>query len=261
MNGLYLYCVRLSNGGLSKVKGIDGKSQVRKVLYKDIEAVVSQIDLKKFGSKEIARRAREDVAWIVKHAQRHEAVIEAAMGAKKDIAVIPTKFGTLFKNQNNLDKALQQNFQKFKKILGKLVGKQEWSVKVYVKRDAFRKKLVSENKDIQRQLKKAKQLPQGVDYFKEIDIEKQIEELVDQKIEQKSREFLKILKTEAVNWSEGKALSTELAGKLEPMILNSAYLVEHKKFKNFEKKVKVLMHTNKNYIFDMTGPWPPYNFI
>jgi len=59
----------------------------------------------------------------------------------------------------------------------------------------------------------------------------------------------------------GKILSRELRPGREPMIHNGAYLIKDNKLNMFRKKVRKWERSNQAYIIEMTGPWPPYNFV
>jgi len=122
--GLYLYCVRKKNSALIKtVKTID-EGEVFTLPYEELEAVVSEVDLGKFSSEEIQKKAQEDVNWIKEKAQIHEQVIEQAMTVGvKIIPVIPMKFGTIFKTKKSLEEMIGKHYAKFKASLGNLSGK------------------------------------------------------------------------------------------------------------------------------------------
>jgi len=258
MKGYYFYCVRYSNGSPLTAFGIDGKSKTEICSLGDIEAIISPVDLLKYGSKEIAKNAKEDLKWIIKHAQMHERVIEEAM---KESAVVPMKFGVVFKNKKNLEDTLHKNSDKFKKILKSLDGKEEWSVKIYVNEKKLKDEIKNRNKTLKKELKNAKKLPKGADYFKELEVEEKVNRILLKEIEKYSKSFFKALKSLAESARENKILSKEFVGKDDSMILNSAYLVKKDNIKRFKKKLKELESSNESFIFECTGPWPPYNFV
>jgi len=259
MKGLYLYCIRnLANAGRFKTKGIDGKSRVFPIAYQDLEAIVSEVDLKEFGSKEIAKRAKEDIKWIIKHAERHEKVIEEAM--RLDV-VIPMKFGTIFKDKKNLEQILQKNSKEFKNILKKLDGKEEWGVKAYVDEKKLSDELKNKDRAVKAKIEGVKKLPQGADYFQELEVEDLVGKIMRQEIDKQSKIFFKSLKLGVCDTRENKILAKEFAGRSNPMVLNGAYLIHKKSVKDFRKKVDELKSRNPAFIFECTGPWPPYNFV
>jgi hypothetical protein len=273
MKGLYLYCIRLhlqptTYNLPASLKGIDGKSKVTIIPYKNIEAVVSTVNLNEFSSKELARRAKEDLKWIIKHANRHEKVIERVMGIKKTNtayglglkAVVPMKFGTIFEKPQNLENVFKKEYQRFKNLLARFDGKQEWSLKVYVKESALRAKLKKEQK-VRTQIKQVKNLPRGADYFGELEVNNSLNNLMQKTINQSIKTFFKYFTATSLKSRQNKILSQDFTGHEEPMILNSAYLIDQNKVDNFIKEIKNLEKLNPEFIFEYTGPWPPYNFI
>jgi hypothetical protein len=272
MKGLYVYCIRMNSGTSLRVRGIEGKSKAASISYKDIEAVVSAVDLKEYGSKELARRAQEDLKWIIKYAQKHEHVIEAVMGLKKKNdkskairykldAVIPMKFGMIFKNQQNIEDMLQKEYKKFKKLLTYFTGKQEWNVTVYAKEAALKEKLKSSDKNVRLQITHAKNLPRGADYFGEIEVNKTLNTLLGKNIESLTARFFRLLSVSAAKSRNNKVLTKEFAGRQDSMVLNSAYLIYESKVRDFAREVKKLQTLYPEFAFEYTGPWPPYNFV
>lgn len=241
---------------------MDDASFTVSIPHKEIEAIVSNVDLKEYGSKALAKKAKEDVKWIIKHAQKHEKVIEHAMKNRGKIApIIPMKFGTIFEKPQGLENILKKDYQKFRKTLKNLDGKQEWSVKVYVKESPLQEKLKSSEKKIKARVKQAKELPRGADYFGELEVEKELGGLMQKKIGELVNAFFKALGAIAFEADKNKVLSQELRGRKEPMVLNSAYLIAGAKVRDFIEKVKELQKSNPEFIFEHTGPWPPYNFV
>jgi hypothetical protein len=268
MKGLYLYCVRNKGGKNIRAHGIDGGANVFTIPYKEIEAVVSGVDLKKMNSREVSQRAREDIDWIIKHATKHEKVIESAMGnsglkakSHRLNAVVPMKFGTIFEKPQNLEDTLRKEYQKFRKLLTNLTGKQEWGVKVYAKESVLKEKLKSSEKKVQTQIKRAKSLPRGTDYFGELEVKKELGNIMQKKMSELSKKFFKILSSFALESRQNKILAGEFAGHAELMVLNSAYLVPEDQVDKLILETKNLQKLNPEFIFEYTGPWPAYNFI
>jgi len=246
---LYLYCIKNREEKKTKIKGIDSKSMVFSIPCQNIQAMVSKVDFKKFGSKEIAQKAKEDLKWIITYSQKHEDIIEK-IGVE---SVIPMRFGTIFKSQKGVLDLLEKDFQNFRDILDKLQNKQEWGLKVYIKEDLFKKELKAKNKNLR--------LPKKANYFQELEKKEELEEIFYQESEAQARKILESLSKIAVGFQRNNNLAKELTGKSEPMILNAAFLLEKNKLELFTKKIKQLKKVHPTLIIDYTGPWPPYNFI
>lgn len=253
----YLYCLRKKNPTPIKAVKTINKGEVYSISHHEIEAVVSEVNLEEFGSEEIQKKAQEDVNWIKEKAQIHEHVIEQAMGSGgKILPVIPMKFGTIFKTKQSLEKILEKNYLKFKKLLEDLKRKQEWGVKIYLAEKVFTKHLRTPRKEL-------KTLPKGMEFF----VKKQMEEVIKK---EKNRRLKKIvqqvfanLQKLAVDSSQGKNLDKAITGKEEAMVLNASFLVKEEKVREFQNQVKGLKvkYQRLGLIVQESGPWPPYNFV
>lgn len=263
--GLYLYCIRnITKNEEWEIKGIDAKSNVFSFPYQNIEAIVSKIDLKEFGTKEVQRRAQEDLKWIKEKAQIHEKIIEKAM--KKDdkvLGIIPMKFGTIFKSKEKLEETLKKYYSKFKKTLENLAGKQEWGVKIYLNRKIFEKEVKKVSHEIQKKEEEMISMPEGVAYFMQKQIDDAVKKEADKTFQNYIENFFNNLKEFSAAGTKGKILEKELTGKSLPMTMNAIFLVSEKKLKGFIKEINNLNKEfkSKGFTFEYSGPWPPYNFV
>jgi len=282
--GLYLYCIRAKTDYKFSVQGIDG-GQVFAIPCQNLEAVVSEVFLKEFGSEEIQRKAQEDLGWIKEKAQLHEQIVEEAMnpvrgqrglveaqrkqtsnGVKKGdeiLSIIPMKFGTIFKTKEKLEATLKKYYSKFKKTLESLARKQEWAVKVYLNRKVFEEEVKKVSKVVQEKEREIAQLPEGMAYFMQKQIDDAVSKEADKALENYTESFFEALKKYAEASTKGKILEKELTGKSLPMVLNAIFLVSEKKLKDFIKEIDRINqeYKSKGFNFEYSGPWPPYNFI
>lgn len=282
MKGLYLYCIREKYHGECAEKGIDG-GKVQIFPYQDLEAVVSEVSLEKFSSEKIQKKAQEDLTWIKEKAQIHEKVIEGAMGmgmknyshvpiriaegrrpkAGYSHTVIPMKFGTIFKTKEKLKDTLKKNYFYFKKTLKNLSGNQEWGVKVYFNRKISEKHIKKVNPVIQKKEKKLASLAEGTAYFLQKEIDNLVARIANSILQKYKKFFYEDLKRNAIAGTFGKILEKELTGKSLPMVLNHIFLVPENKVNSFIKEVKNLnkKFEPQGFVFESSGPWPPYHFV
>jgi hypothetical protein len=68
-------------------------------------------------------------------------------------------------------------------------------------------------------------------------------------------ESLRVLRHAAIS---SVALRTE---KLTGIVLSAAYLVENERWSEFAAEVEEQGRHNANLRFELTGPWPPYDFV
>ncbi len=256
MKGLYLYGVCSS----IKTKKLPGK--VFRIPYQDIEAIVSEVSLKEFGSSEIQRRAIEDMEWIKDKALMHEKAIETAMN-NSDGLIIPMRFGTIFKNRKSLIGSLKKDYLKFKNLLKCLKGKEERSVKIYCKSELFENEIKKKSPIIQKKLKEIKHLPAGRQYFLEEEINEMAKREARKSANNYTSLFLERLKGLTEELKENKILGKELTQRNDPMVFNGAFLVKKEKVDRFRGEIQKLQaeYGKIGFTFESSGPWPPYNFV
>jgi len=265
MEGLYLYCIREKTGTPSfSEKGIDGKGEVFVIPFRELEAVVSEVSLEEFASGEIQKKAQEDLSWIKEKAVAHEKVIEEAMRKNdKFLSVIPMRFGTIFKEKSSLEETLSEDYSKIKEVLNRIRGKEEWSVKVYLKdRERFEQVIKEKNETIKEKEKEIASLPEGIAFF----MEEELKEIISKEVEKELNDIVEALfesfKKQAVASVKNEVLVKELTGRREPMILNAACLISEEKIENFKEDAERINQEiqTKGFYLEYSGPWPAYNF-
>ena len=266
MEGLYLYCLRESAPGYlaTPTKGIDGKREVFVLPFRDLEAIVSEVALEAFASEEIQRKAQEDLNWIKEKAVTHARVVQEAMRRGAILLdLIPMKFGTIFNDRARLEEILEKNYLRIREALERIRGKQEWSVKVYLKdRRKFEQVIKEKNGTIKEKERKIADLPEGMAFFMEEELKEVISEEIDKELNNISEGLFEDFKKQAIDSVKNKILGKELTGRQEPMVLNVAYLILEEKIKDFKKEAQRLnqeIQANGFYL-EYSGPWPAYSF-
>lgn len=264
--GLYLYCFRekTKDAPVITAKGIDGKGEVFALPYRELEAIVSKVSLEEFGSSEIQKRAQEDLSWIKEKALTHEKVIEEAMRNGDNIlSIIPMRFGTIFKEKTSLEETLNKDYAKIKEVLDKIRGKQEWSVKIYLKdKRRFEQTVKEKNEVIKEKEKEIASLSEGMAFFIEEELKEAISKESDKALNNIVEILFERLGKSAVASVKNKILGKELTGRHEPMVLNTAYLISEDKIEDFKRKLDDLNQQiqTKGFYLEHSGPWPVYNF-
>lgn len=276
MIGFYLYCIKGKSHSKFSAEGIGG-GKVFTIPYQDLRAVVSEVSLGEFGSEQIQKRAQEDLGWIKGKALIHQNVIGEAMELKfppfplgedplanKSLkAVIPMKFGTIFKTKERLEETLKEHYSQFEENLKNLTGKQEWTVKVYLNRKVFEGEVKKVSPVVQEKEKEIAQLPEGMAYFMQKQIDDVVSKEANKTLQDYGKNFFETLKKYAEAGTKGKILEKELTESSLPMILNMIFLVSEEKLEDFIKEIDKLSkeYKLKGFNFEHSGPWPPYNFV
>ena len=242
---LYLYGVVPAGTELDLARaGVDA-TDVRVVAEGDLGAIVGIVPLEEFGEAPL-RKNLEDRGWVERTAQAHEAVLERALGTT---TVIPFRIATLYGAEDHLREFLRTNRDSLLELLARLEGKVELGVKAYFDRAGA----VSRD---------AATAESGQDYLRR----RQAEQLATQEADvfalDCARTSHEHLATAALDARSNRPQSSELSGRTEQMLLNGAYLVERGDAR-LEQAVRELEASfgERGVTYELTGPWPPYNFV
>ena len=266
MEGLYLYCIweKTDTPFSFSTKGIDEKGEVFVIPFRELVAVVSKVSLEEFASEEIQKKAQGDLNWIKEKALAHEKVIEEAMRKDDEVlSLMPMRFGTIFKEKARLEETLIKDYPRIREVLDKIRGKQEWSVKIYLKdRGKLEQVIKEKNKAIKEKEKEIASLPEGMAFFMEEELKEVISRELEKELNNIEEVLFESLKKQAVDAKKCKILQKELTGRREPMILNAAYLVPEEKIEDFKEKTEGSNQEAqaKGFYIEYSGPWPAYNF-
>ena len=86
-----------------------------------------------------------DLAWLELHARNHIRIISEVMKIRP---VIPFKFGTIFKSEENLQKFIQEYSDSLSENLLTIKDKEEWSVKIFCNRNQLNQQIAEISEDI-----------------------------------------------------------------------------------------------------------------
>ncbi len=260
-HGLYLYGIGSLNAGVPddfRLEGIDGKNPLFFVEYKDIFGAVSIVPLSEFGEGALEENIK-NIQWLEKKALIHEYIIEQIM---KVFTIIPMRFCTIYKNADRVREVLAEQHEKFRKTLGYLENKQEWSVKVFLDQAVLAREISKFNDKVQKMEHELKACSAGKAFFLKKKLDSLIKDEVDaagfiyaDKCYQRLRRF-------AEHACLNKLLGKEVTGGDKDMVLNSAYLVTGNRVEEFKQEAGLLEEEYGALGLELvvSGPWPAYHF-
>src|SRR3990170_594809 len=226
-NLIYLYCVTKK---APKLKGVGNLvDELYFVYHLGLYAVVSKVKESEF-SEENLKKNLADLEWIKVEASIHEKVIEGVM---KYTCVIPFKFGTIFKTEDNLKAMLEEHVQDLKEKLKDLEGKEEWGVKIYCDIERLKGTVIQEESGILKIEKEINSSSSGKAYFLKKKKEELMKEAVNKRINEYGQESFELFKILSYEARINKLLPKEVTEKEDDMVLNSAFLVDKDKVSEF----------------------------
>ncbi len=260
--GLYVYCVGESAAlaplfGAELPEAIEDDRRLEAVEAEGLAAVVSAVPLEVYGEGALERRLA-DAAWTATRALRHERVAEHFA---RRAAVVPLRFGAIYLKREGVEQTLAERAAQFRKVLARVEGREEWGLNVYVERKRLREEVTRLSARLLEMAARAEASTPGQAYL----VRKKIEGLRDEEARAETRRVarevedtlaevcdaaarLRVLKDEATEQGE-------LAARL-------AFLVPRGAFDEFRAAAERLAerYTPLGFRFELTGPWPAYNF-
>lgn len=262
MKGFYVYCVRpkFAKALPAKAKGVEFAKSIKVFPFKDIEAVVGAIDPAKFDGAKIKEKLLNDPKWAEKNIRRHHEVIDQMFQTS---AVVPMKFGTMYKTKISLVAALEKYYRKFKNLIRQLADRKEWGVKAYLDHKKFIDDLKKKNKEIQKLKKRQSSAQEGRRWYTERKIDEIIADESEREIEKELRSLVEKLEKHVEKMRLNEALSKDMPASATEMIMNAVCLVKNDALPGFKDLFQELAkeEKEKGILLALTGPWPPYNFV
>jgi hypothetical protein len=124
---LYVYAIARAGHPLpERVEAIDGSDRLDVVTSGDLAALATPVDDVDFSQGVIDARAK-DVEWLGGIGYRHQSVMNALM---RGGTIIPLRAFTLFASEESLRRHLETERERLAKLLARLDGKQEWTLRI-----------------------------------------------------------------------------------------------------------------------------------
>jgi hypothetical protein len=213
-----------------------------------LAAVVSAVPLSEFGEEALAERLN-DRTWLEAHAREHEDVLQR-VGAGS--TVVPFRFGVIYRDLADIAAMLHDRQAALTAALDRVRGHIEVGVKAWADPDSAAASPVGDSPAaaggrayLERRLSEREQTKRAAAELGEI-----------------ARAAHERLLRHAEEGVANRPQSRELTGRGEPMILNGAYLVgDGGAALAAEVAALQAEHGARGVSFELTGPWPPHNFV
>jgi hypothetical protein len=217
------------------------------------------VPMSEFGRDALTRNLN-DLEWLEQVARRHEAVLEEALGAA---TIVPLRLCTIYKDAEGVRRMLEEERPQLEAALERLEGREEWGVKLLADSGALlaaARTRSAEADELERRLEGS---TEGEAYMLRRRLERRLREEADAL----GAELAEDVHARLQDWADAAVLNApqnrELSGHEGEMLLNGAYLVAGTKVERLRELVQQLAerHRDLGVRIELTGPWPPYNFV
>jgi len=234
--------------------GHPGAERVEAVTENELIAFFMRVDAEEYSQESIDARSK-DVEWLGAIGYRHQETMAAL--ARAD-TIIPLRAFTLFGSDSALREKLRDEHAAFTKILDRLAGKQEWTLRVELEPQRWSDALVRRVDSLRDLASEIDTAAPGRAFLlkKKLDDEKkraskQAEEDVVREIE---RALLDRLRCEAV--SESRQQRSGAFPQINVLINRDEESVLQELRTELESR-----YGADGVTLALTGPWPPYTFV
>ena len=258
--GLWAYCVARSEAGLpTEAASVDPAGGLELVVHAGLSALVSPVPMSEFGTDALTRNLN-DLEWLEQVARRHEAVLDDALGAA---TIVPLRLCTIYRDADGVRRMLEEERPQLESALDRLEGREEWGVKLLADPSALfaaARGRSAEADELERSLEGS---TEGGAYM----VRRRLERQLSEEAHVLGAELAEDVHARLQDWSDAAVLNAPqnrgLSGHEGEMLLNGAYLVAGAKVGRLRELVEQLAerHRDLGVRIELTGPWPPYNFV
>jgi Gas vesicle synthesis protein GvpL/GvpF len=202
-----------------------------------LAAVTAEVSLAEFGEDVLPERLN-DREWLEEKVRVHEAVLQSFVGVTP---IVPLRFGAIYRDVDDVRRLLADRSERFEAVLERVSGRSELGVKAWFDPTHVTRPAAGSGREY---------------------LQRRRDELSSASDAAAAAAAAHArLATAADAAVLNRPQPRELSGRDEQMLLNGAYLVRDGD-ERFPAEVARLAaeHGERGITFELTGPWPPYNF-
>jgi hypothetical protein len=213
------------------------------ICFQDVSAVVSDAEIINY-----THISKDTLARLL---LRHQEVIEKIMNKH---TIIPMKLGTFADNDNEVREILTKGYRTIKDIFGRAKNCIEIDVAAtFNDFDSFLQE-ISEEEEIKQLKQSLLNKKEGVTVDDQMKVGVLVKKCLDKKREKYAEQIQSALNKIAQNFKVHDLMDNK-------MILNTAFLIDQSRQKDFEQEVEGLNNKFEEKLnFRCVGPLPPYSF-
>jgi hypothetical protein len=254
---LWAYCVlRGEDVDRLDVTGINPSQPIEREQEQELVALVSRVPRAEFAAEPL-RENLNDLAWLERVARAHEAVLEAALD---QATIVPLRMCTLYESSDGVRAMLRREHEDLSRSLATLDGRLEWAVKVIVDRERLFDHARAARPGLDAEPAAG---GEGGAYLQRRRYERELRAEADSLGAGIAEQVHARLQDWAIDAVSRPPQNPELSGHEGQMLLNAAYLVDRSRTEQLRRLVSELeaRHHESGARIELTGPWPPYNFV
>ncbi len=250
---LYLYGIVQNSPDLPAMS-----STIESIVQGKLVALVESVSAAEFAPEALETQFAS-LEWVARHAEKHEALVEAAM---QHGPVIPARFCTLFSNDEAVRKVLADDEERLWGTLARLDGMAEWSIRVYCDAKELERVVAERDAKCSALAEMAAVATPGQAYVLTQRRQGHIMYLADARKSALQEVMLDELYADGFE-TQAKRLPAAAPGPQKTEMVANIVVLASKRtlprlyelFEGLERR-----YAADGFTFERTGPWPPYSF-
>jgi hypothetical protein len=260
-SGWYLYGVVAAQEtvtGLASEVAVDSEHQVVLVPEGPLAGVTREVSLEEFDDATLPERLG-DAAWLEQKIRAHEQVLERVLA---EVAVVPCRFCTVYRSEEELRRFLVERQDALTAALQYVRGQVELGVKAFLDSGRFAERQAAQNDAVREREAQASAAQGGRAYLERRRVEQLLTAERERFKSESAREIHARLLAAARAGVPLPLQAPEISNRADEMLFNGAYLVAAEE-RSFTDALESLARDfgDAGAEFELTGPWPPYNFV
>lgn len=249
----YLYGITRSDVSIDDpLTSADGDA-VQVLRCGDLAAIVRPVPAEEFDAATLEKRI-EDVAWLEGVVRAHNEVVAAI---HRRHAILPAKFGSVYRTQGDLHAALTAAHDALVRQLDRLTGCDEWAIHLYADRAAVEQSASDMHPELQRLREEVAQARPGRAYLLQRQLATELAAATEQMLSELAQAAFDRLSVHAV---AGEVTAPLRLDGPEAEILRAAFLVPRQHPDAFLAEADHISDAGSGVRCEYSGPWPPYSF-
>lgn len=238
--------------------GIIPQSPVYAVPWRDLVAMTSAVPLADFGAEALPVKL-EDLDWTCARVLAHQETLAQLM---VNYTIVPLKFCTLYTTEDRVRDMVETHYAELDRALERLYGATEWGIKVYCDRRILAEWVERAAPEVQVLRSSMANKSEGAAFFIRKRLEKLVTTVAEHTVDPCLSDSYERLRQHARETCINQVQAQNAAENQPELVANVAYLVDNTAYTGFTTALDQLVetYTEQGFRYELTGPWPPYNF-
>ena len=252
--GLWLYAIGRAGHPLpQRAEAVDGSDRVDAITEGPLVGFATPVDLRAYSQQTVDSHAG-DIEWLGAIGYRHQSVMQSLMSGG---TVIPLRAFTLFGSPQMVQSQLRVGRDQFEKVLERLDGKQEWTLRIEFEPQKWNEALASRVDSLRAIVKESESATPGKAFLlkKKLDDErkKASRDAELQVVDEIEKKILDKLKCETV--AESRQARDGAFPQINVLINRDEEAILQELHHDLNDR-----YSEEGVTLAVTGPWPPYTF-